>query len=172
MLSLGMTARLCVPLSHCWELKPPFYFLQTLSLYFFIQLQWAEKAKIWASNKGEFSVLVLFSFSPSLRSKMAWSLEMHINWREKQFLKKHLLFDQRSRKWRPFETVSGRMFCSRLQSLPPWPWDAWRGVCFNWPVVSSNRAAFPPSRAHVLEQCLEQCIEETLNKYLHKETEN
>ena len=40
----------CVPLSTGWGLKPPFYFLQTLSPYFFIQPQWTEKAKILASN--------------------------------------------------------------------------------------------------------------------------
>ena len=40
----------CVPLSIGWELKPPFYFLQTLSPYFFIRLHWAERAKILASN--------------------------------------------------------------------------------------------------------------------------
>ena len=36
----------CVPLSIGWELKPTFYFLQILSPYFFIRLQWAERAKI------------------------------------------------------------------------------------------------------------------------------
>ena len=40
----------CVSLSACWELKPPFYFLQTLSPHFFIWIGWAEKAKILASN--------------------------------------------------------------------------------------------------------------------------
>ena len=40
----------CVPLSASWELKPPFCFLQTLSLYFFIRLWWAEKAKILVSD--------------------------------------------------------------------------------------------------------------------------
>lgn len=122
---------------------------------FFHWLWWAEKAKILASNKGEFSVSVLFSFSPSLKSKMAWSPEVHISSRKEQSLKKHFLFDQRSRKWRPYETVSGRMFCSCSQSLPPWPQGTCRSVCFNWSIGGSNRAAFPPSCAHVLEQCLE-----------------
>ena len=40
----------CVPLSSGWELKSPFYFLHTLSPYSLIQLWWAEKAKILASN--------------------------------------------------------------------------------------------------------------------------
>ena len=40
----------CISLSACRELKPPFYFLQTLSPHFFIWIGWAEKAKILASN--------------------------------------------------------------------------------------------------------------------------
>ena len=43
-----------VPLSAGRELKPSFYFLQALSPYFFIQLQWAEKARILASNSTYF----------------------------------------------------------------------------------------------------------------------
>ena len=38
------------PLCAAWELKAAVYFLQTP--YFFIKLQWAEKAKILASNNG------------------------------------------------------------------------------------------------------------------------
>ena len=37
-------------LSASWEIKPPFYYLQTLSPYFFNRLQWAEKAKILVGN--------------------------------------------------------------------------------------------------------------------------
>ena len=40
----------CISLSASWELKPPFYFLQTLSPHFFIWIGWAEKVKILASN--------------------------------------------------------------------------------------------------------------------------
>ena len=40
---------LCLP-SSTWGLKPPFYFLQTLSAYF-IWLQWAEKAKIFGLHQ-------------------------------------------------------------------------------------------------------------------------
>ena len=137
------------------RIKATFLFPPNSVSVFFIQLQGAGKTKILASNNGEFFVLVLFSFSPSLKSKMAWSLEVHISSRKEQFLKKHFLFDQRSRKWRPYETVSGRMFCSCSQSLPPWSQGTCRSVCFNWSIGSFNRAAFPPSRAHVLEQCLE-----------------
>ena len=39
-----------VPFSASWELKPAFYFLQTQSPCSFIQLQWAETAKILVSN--------------------------------------------------------------------------------------------------------------------------
>ena len=37
------------PLCAAWELKAAVYFLQTP--YFFIKLQWAEKAKILGGNK-------------------------------------------------------------------------------------------------------------------------
>ena len=36
----------CVLPSPHWRLKPPFYFLQTLSSYFLTWLQWAKKVKI------------------------------------------------------------------------------------------------------------------------------
>ena len=40
----------CVSLSAGWELKAAFYFLQTLSLYFLIPFQSADKVTILASN--------------------------------------------------------------------------------------------------------------------------
>ena len=56
----------------CWLSKPPFYFLQTLSLYVFlfcfcIQLWWAEKAKSLASRKNPMD-------------RRAWSQRVRHNW--------------------------------------------------------------------------------------------
>ena len=104
--SWGMSL-LCSPLQ-LLRIKVTFLFPPNSVSVFFIQLQWAEKAKILTSNKGTFSV---FFFSKP-QSKMAWSLKVHISSRKKRFLKKRFLFDQRSRKWRPYEMVSGRTFCS------------------------------------------------------------
>ena len=39
-----------VPHSTGWGLKPPLYLLQALSLYIFIQLRWAKKARIIGRN--------------------------------------------------------------------------------------------------------------------------
>ena len=64
----------CVPLSTGWEVKLPLYYLHTLFPYFFIRLQWAEKAKILVSNKREILTVHLRDLpgGPSGKESALW----------------------------------------------------------------------------------------------------
>ena len=49
----------CVPLSAGWELKPPFYFLQTLSPYFLFSFSGQRRPRFWPATIGGVRIVIV-----------------------------------------------------------------------------------------------------------------
>lgn len=158
----------CVPLLYLLRWNHLSISSKAFCLCIFSKFSFSEQPL--GQQQGEFSVVVLFSFSPSYLIRCSLKPWKCISVQERNWFQEALSFLTRGVGSGGHIWESGGNVLFSVAVPPTLALRRLEGVCFNWPVVSSNRAAFS-SCAHVLEQCLEQCIEKHLSKYLSKETE-